>query len=89
MAPMVTMEGLEETRRLGKSCGAQVREPSPPPMSVSAVGQQKLFLVDPQGGSLTVKADRSREGRGVGAAVACRGGSGGMERPMDGVGAMA
>ena len=33
-------------------------------VSVSAIGKQKLYLVDPQGGSLTVKADGGPGGSG-------------------------
>ncbi len=50
-------------------------------LSVSAVGQQKLFLVDPQGGSLTVKADGSPGGSGGRGGRGGRGGSGGIGAP--------
>jgi len=50
-------------------------------LSVSAVGQQKLFLVDPQGGSLTVKADGGPGGSGGRGGRGGRGGSGGIGTP--------
>jgi hypothetical protein len=48
---------------------------------VSAAGHQKLFLVDPNGGSLTVKADGGRGGAGGSGGRGGRGGSGGIGTP--------
>jgi hypothetical protein len=50
-------------------------------LSVSALGQQNLFLVDPQGGSLTVKADGGPGGSGGRGGRGGRGGSGGIGTP--------
>jgi len=48
---------------------------------VSAAGKEKFYLVDPQGGSLTVKADGGRGGSGGRGGRGGRGGSGGMGTP--------
>ncbi len=55
-------------------------------VAVSAVGvpaakQEKLYLIDPQGGSLTVKADGGPGGSGGKGGRAGRGGSGGVGTP--------
>ncbi|HLZ12580.1 MAG TPA: hypothetical protein VKP58_08340 [Candidatus Acidoferrum sp.] len=50
-------------------------------VSVTAAGQEKLFLVDPQGGSLTVKADGGRGGSGGRGGRGGSGGSGGIGSP--------
>jgi hypothetical protein len=50
-------------------------------VSVSATGQQKFYLVDTEGGSLTVNADGGAEGQGGRAGRGGRGGSGGMGTP--------
>ncbi len=50
-------------------------------VSVSAAGQQKLYLVDPQGGSLTVRADGGSGGSGGKGGRGGRGGSGGIGTP--------
>ncbi len=51
-------------------------------VGVSAVGDEKLYLVDPQGGgSLTVKADGGRGGLGGSGGRGGRGGSGGSGTP--------
>lgn len=50
-------------------------------VGVSAAGHQKLYLVDPQGGSLTVKADGGPGGSGGKGGRGGRGGSGGMGTP--------
>jgi hypothetical protein len=50
-------------------------------VSVSAAGKQKLYLVDPQGGSLTVKADGGPGGSGGRGGRGGRGGSGGLGTP--------
>jgi len=50
-------------------------------VSVSATGKQKLYLVDPAGGSLTVKADGGPGGSGGRGGRGGRGGSGGMGTP--------
>jgi hypothetical protein len=50
-------------------------------MSVSANGKRKLYLVDPQGGSLTVKADGGPGGSGGKGGRGGRGGSGGSGSP--------
>ncbi len=50
-------------------------------VEVSAAGHQKLYLVDPQGGSLTVKADGGSGGSGGRGGRGGRGGSGGMGSP--------
>ncbi len=50
-------------------------------VSVSALGHQKLYLVDPQGGSLTVKADGGSGGSGGRGGRGGRGGSGGIGTP--------
>jgi hypothetical protein len=50
-------------------------------MSVSAAGKQRLYLVDPQGGALTVKADGGAAGSGGRGGRGGRGGSGGMGTP--------
>lgn len=49
--------------------------------SVSAAGQEKLYLVDPQGGSLTVVADGGSGGSGGKGGRGGRGGSGGIGTP--------
>ena len=49
--------------------------------SVSAAGHQRLYLVDPQGGSLTVKADGDSGGSGGRGGRGGQGGSGGMGTP--------
>jgi hypothetical protein len=49
--------------------------------SVSAAGKQRLYLVDPQGGVLTVKADGGAGGSGGQGGRGGRGGSGGMGTP--------
>ena len=50
-------------------------------VSVTAAGEDKFFLVDPQGGSLTVKADGGRGGSGGRGGRGGKGGSGGMGTP--------
>jgi hypothetical protein len=50
-------------------------------VSVTAAGQQKFYLVDPQGGLLTVKADGGPGGSGGKGGRGGRGGSGGMGLP--------
>jgi len=50
-------------------------------VSVSAVGHEKLYLLDPQGGSLTVKADGGSGGSGGRGGRGGRGGSGGIGSP--------
>jgi len=50
-------------------------------MSVSAAGKQRLYLVDPQGGSLTVKADGGPGGSGGRGGRGGAGGSGGIGSP--------
>jgi hypothetical protein len=50
-------------------------------VSVSAENNEKLFLVDPQGGSLTVKADGGRGGSGGRGGRGGSGGSGGIGSP--------
>jgi hypothetical protein len=50
-------------------------------VSVSAAGKQKLYLVDPQGGSLTVRADGGPGGAGGRGGRGGQGGSGGMGTP--------
>jgi hypothetical protein len=50
-------------------------------ISVAAVGEEKLFLVDPKGGSLTVKADGGHGGSGGRGGRGGSGGSGGMGIP--------
>jgi hypothetical protein len=50
-------------------------------VGVSAAGKEKLYLVDPQGGSLTVKADGGPGGSGGKGGRGGRGGSGGMGTP--------
>jgi hypothetical protein len=50
-------------------------------VGVSAAGHQKLYLVDPQGGSLTVQADGGSGGSGGRGGRGGRGGSGGMGSP--------
>lgn len=50
-------------------------------VSVSASGQQKLYLVDPYGGSLTVNADGGPGGSGGRGGRGGRGGSGGTGTP--------
>ncbi|MGD0989096.1 MAG: hypothetical protein ABR874_14885 [Candidatus Sulfotelmatobacter sp.] len=50
-------------------------------VGVSAAGQQKFYLLDPQGGSLTVKADGGAGGSGGKGGRGGRGGSGGMGTP--------
>lgn len=48
---------------------------------VSAAGHKRLYLVDPQGGSLTVRADGGDGGSGGKGGRAGRGGSGGIGSP--------
>jgi hypothetical protein len=50
-------------------------------VGVSAAGHEKLYLVDPQGGSLTVKADGGPGGSGGKGGRGGRGGSGGIGTP--------
>lgn len=50
-------------------------------VGVSAAGHQKLYLVDPQGGSLMVRADGGAGGSGGRGGRGGRGGSGGMGSP--------
>jgi len=50
-------------------------------VSVSAAGHQKLYLVDPQGGSLTIRADGGSGGSGGKGGRGGRGGSGGIGTP--------
>ncbi len=50
-------------------------------VSVSAAGRQELYLVDPEGGSLTVKADGGPGGSGGKGGRGGRGGSGGIGTP--------
>jgi len=50
-------------------------------VSVSAIGRQTFFLVDPQGGSLLVSADAGPGGSGGHGGRGGRGGSGGMGTP--------
>jgi hypothetical protein len=50
-------------------------------VSVSAAGKPKLYLVDPQGGSLTVRADGGPGGSGGRGGRGGQGGSGGMGTP--------
>lgn len=50
-------------------------------VSVSAPGHRRLYLVDPQGGSLTVKADGGPGGSGGRGGRGGRGGSGGTGTP--------
>jgi hypothetical protein len=49
--------------------------------SVSAAGHKRLYLIDPQGGSLTVRADGGEGGSGGKGGRAGRGGSGGIGSP--------
>ncbi len=50
-------------------------------VSVSAAGHNRLYLVDPQGGSLTVRADGGPGGSGGRGGGGGQGGSGGMGTP--------
>ncbi|HET8965961.1 MAG TPA: hypothetical protein VFN20_07095 [Candidatus Acidoferrum sp.] len=50
-------------------------------VSVSAAAETRLYLVDPQGGALTVKADGGRGGSGGRGGRGGRGGSGGSGTP--------
>jgi|SRR3984957_212845 len=50
-------------------------------VGVSASGKEKLYLVDPQGGSLTIKADGGPGGSGGRGGRGGSGGSGGMGTP--------
>jgi hypothetical protein len=50
-------------------------------MAVLGAGREKLYLVDPQGGSLTVKAEGGAGGSGGKGGRAGRGGSGGIGSP--------
>lgn len=50
-------------------------------VSVSAAGRRKLYLIDPKGGSLTVKADGGPGGSGGRGGRGGRGGSGGIGTP--------
>jgi len=50
-------------------------------VSVSAAGHQKFYLVDPQGGSLTVRADGGQGGSGGRRGRGGQGGSGGIGSP--------
>ena len=50
-------------------------------MSVTAAGKQRLYLVDPQGGALTVKADGGAGGSGGRGGRGGQGGSGGIGSP--------
>jgi hypothetical protein len=55
-------------------------------VSVSAAGKVKLYLVDPQGGSLTVKADGGSGGSGGRGGRGGQGGSGGIGTPSGSTG---
>jgi len=58
--------------------------PGSPPLlqaSVSAAGHKRLYLVDPQGGSLTVKADGGPGGSGGRGGRGGQGGAGGIGSP--------
>jgi len=50
-------------------------------VSASAAGHRRLYLVDPQGGTLTVKADGGSGGTGGSGGRGGRGGSGGIGTP--------
>ncbi len=50
-------------------------------VEVSATGHQKFYLIDPQGGSLTVKADGGQGGSGGRGGRGGHGGAGGMGSP--------
>ena len=50
-------------------------------VAVSAAGHQKLYLVDPQGGSLTVRADGGQGGSGGRGGSGGPGGAGGIGSP--------
>ncbi|HTF44307.1 MAG TPA: hypothetical protein VK641_10435 [Terriglobales bacterium] len=50
-------------------------------VSVSAAGHRRLYLVDPKGGTLTVKADAGAGGAGGSGGRGGRGGSGGIGTP--------
>lgn len=50
-------------------------------VSVSAAGKRRLYLVDPQGGALTVKADGGQGGSGGRGGRGGQGGSGGIGTP--------
>jgi hypothetical protein len=50
-------------------------------VAISGAGRRELFLVDPQGGSLTIKADGGRGGDGGKGGRGGRGGSGGWGSP--------
>jgi hypothetical protein len=50
-------------------------------VGVTAAGHQKLYLVDPQGGSLTVRADGGQGGSGGKGGRGGRGGAGGIGTP--------
>ena len=50
-------------------------------VSVAAAGKQRFFLVDPQGGTLTVRADGGAGGSGGRGGDGGRGGSGGIGSP--------
>jgi len=50
-------------------------------VSVSAAGHKRLYLVDPRGGSLTVRADGGQGGSGGRGGRGGRGGSGGIGTP--------
>lgn len=71
----------------GNAARVEVRialEPGTHPLlqvSVSAPGHRRLYLVDPQGGSLTVKADGGPGGSGGWGGHGGRGGSGGIGTP--------
>jgi hypothetical protein len=56
-------------------------------VSVSAASKQKFYLVDPQGGSLTVRADGGPGGSGGRGGHGGRGGSGGIGSPNGNSGA--
>lgn len=56
-------------------------QPSLLQVSVSALGQRRLYLVDPNGGSITVKADGGAGGSGGRGGRGGRGGSGGLGTP--------
>jgi hypothetical protein len=60
-----------------------LRSGNPPllQVSVDAAGQQKFYLVDPQGGSLTVRADGGQGGSGGKGGRGGRGGSEGIGTP--------
>jgi hypothetical protein len=84
-APMVRMEDQEETARLFRfEVRVALRSGTHPLLQIGVTSQghkERFYLVDPQGGSLTVRSSGGAGGSGGKGGAAGRGGSGGAGSP--------